>query len=69
MKQSKTFETMSQNTQSFTRLCFAWIEHCASEEYRHDGRNLASHEVAKEIIALWKGDNRDHDPSAFLPLV
>jgi hypothetical protein len=36
--------------QSFTRLCFAWIENVASEDYRTDGRNDISHIVCKSII-------------------
>lgn len=36
--------------QSFTRLCIAWLATCASDDYRYDGRNEASHEVAKALI-------------------
>ena len=36
--------------QSFTRLCCQWLEHCASDEYRTDGRNEQSKKVAKEMI-------------------
>lgn len=35
--------------QSFTRLCFAWLRYCASDDYRYDGRNEASHVAAKKI--------------------
>jgi hypothetical protein len=35
--------------QSFTKLCMKWIEHCASDEYKFDGRNQQSHELCKEI--------------------
>ena len=36
--------------QSFTRLCIEWLQTCADAEYRYDGRNEASHEVAKALI-------------------
>ena len=36
--------------QNFTRLCIAWLATCASDGYRYDGRNEASHEVAKALI-------------------
>lgn len=36
--------------QSFTRLCIHWLCTCASDDYHYDGRNEASHEVAKAII-------------------
>lgn len=36
--------------QSFTRLCIHWLCTCASDEYRYDGRNEASHEIAKALI-------------------
>lgn len=36
--------------QSFTKLCMKWIEHCASDEYKFDGRNQHSHELCKEIV-------------------
>ena len=36
--------------QNFTRLCIAWLATCASDDYRYDGRNEASHEVAKALI-------------------
>lgn len=35
--------------QSFTRLCLEWLKTCASEDYRHDGRNETSHWIAKEL--------------------
>ena len=37
--------------QSFTKLCLQWLEHCASNEYRFDGRNEQSHQIAKELLA------------------
>ena len=36
--------------QNFTRLCLAWIEHCASDEYRTDGRNEASKNTAQALL-------------------
>ena len=39
--QHRTFQ------QDFTRLAVAWLEACASDEYRFDGRNEGSHEVGK----------------------
>ena len=36
--------------QNFTRLCIAWLATCASDDYRYDGRNEESHEVAKALI-------------------
>ena len=44
---SNEHRTLQQN---FTRLCLAWIEHCASDEYRYDGRNEASHNTSKAIL-------------------
>lgn len=40
--------------QSFTKLCLQWLEHCASAEYRFDGRNEQSHQIAKELLAGFK---------------
>lgn len=40
--------------QSFTRLCLLWIEHVASDGYRYDGRNEASHKVCKTITESHK---------------
>ena len=42
--------------QSFTRLCIEWLKTCASDDYRHDGRNEYSHFIAKEIK-----DSYDHN--------
>ena len=36
--------------QSFTKLCFKWIEKVASPEYTHDGRNEASHRISKRAM-------------------
>lgn len=40
--------------QSFTRLCLKWLEHCASDEYRTDGRNEQSKKIAKELLDGFK---------------
>lgn len=42
--------------QSFTRLCIEWLCTCASDEYRYDGRNEASHIVAKALIESQDAD-------------
>jgi hypothetical protein len=44
---SREHRTLQQN---FTRLCLAWIEHCASDDYWTDGRNEASKNTAKAIL-------------------
>ena len=36
--------------QTFTNLCLAWLKQCASNDYPYDGRNEASHIVAKQIM-------------------
>ena len=51
--------------QSFTKLCAAWIYHCASDEYATDGRNEASHEVARRMVKDFAGEN----PADYLPMV
>ena len=50
--------------QSFTRLCIHWLCTCASDEYRYDGRNEASHEIAKAII-----DSQDPDFIGNIPMI
>ena len=42
--------------QNFTRLCIHWLSTCASDDYKFDGRNEASHEVAKALL-----DSQDAD--------
>lgn len=42
--------------QSFTRLCIQWLCTCASDEYQFDGRNEASHEIAKALIESQDAD-------------
>lgn len=36
--------------QSFTKLCLQWIEYIALDDYRTDGRNEQSHNLAKDIL-------------------
>lgn len=51
--------------QSFTRLCFEWLKYCASEDYRHDERNRASHVKCKAIV-----ETMSKDPAwDFLPYI
>lgn len=38
--------------QSFTRFCMRWFERLASDEHGHDGRNQASVDLAKKIMAM-----------------
>lgn len=58
----KDHRTIQQN---FTRLCFEWIKKCASEDYRHDERNRASHVKCKEIV-----ETMSKDPAwDFLPYI
>lgn len=42
--------------QSFTRLCIHWLCTCASDDYKYDGRNEASHIVAKALIESQDAD-------------
>lgn len=42
--------------QSFTRLCIHWLCTCADDEYRYDGRNEASHLIAKALIESQDAD-------------
>ena len=44
---SKEHRTIQQN---LTRLCINWLITCASDDYRFDGRNEASHVIAKALI-------------------
>jgi hypothetical protein len=56
--------------QSFTRLCLEWIEHCASQEYRTDGRNESSHTTCKIMVEAYKEKQNTLLPlSAFLPFI
>ncbi len=51
--------------QSFTRLVFLWIEHCATDEYRHDLRNEATHRVSKQLVELFSKAKEEQMPSAW----
>ncbi len=63
--------------QSFTRLVFMWIEHCAKNDYHFDARNEATHRISKEIVKAFselKEEQQpmhwyDVKPSDFLPLI
>jgi len=65
--------------QSFTKLCLAWVEHVASDNYRTDPRNEASKEICQRIMLLWKADIAKEEknlhiidlsvPSKFLPCI
>ena len=50
--------------QSFTRLCIHWLCTCASDDYRYDGRNEASHEIAKALI-----ESQDADFIGNIPMI
>lgn len=50
--------------QTFTRLCIAWLCTCASDGYRTDGRNEASHRVAKALI-----ESQDADFIGAIPFI
>lgn len=55
--------------QSFTRLCLQWLEHCATEEYRVDGRNEDSQKISREILELWQERHGDFSPSMFIRFI
>jgi hypothetical protein len=57
--------------QVFTQLCLKWIETCASDDYQHDLRNQASHEISKQIIESFQvaSDFANSKPSNYLPLI
>lgn len=40
--------------QQFTSLCFAWINHVGSPEYRFDGRNEYSHQQCEKLNQFMK---------------
>jgi hypothetical protein len=52
--------------QSFTKLCLAWIENCATQDYRFDGRNEASHTISKDIVENFKINKDGFKPSDYL---
>ena len=49
--------------QSFTKLCLKWIEHCASDDYRHDLRNQDSHTTCKKMVRAFQKENDNFLPS------
>ena len=56
--------------QSFTRLCLEWIEHCASQDYRTDGRNESTHQTCKAMVEAYKEKQNNLAPlSAYLPFI
>ena len=55
--------------QSFTRLCLAWIQHCASDAYPTDGRNEASHIVCARLLEAAKAGGMDVEDLDRLPMV
>ena len=50
--------------QSFTRLCIHWLCECSTDEYQYDGRNEASHEIAKALI-----NSQDADFIGNIPMI
>lgn len=58
---SREHRTIQQN---FTRLCINWLCTCASDDYRFDARNEASHRVAKALI-----DSQDADFIGHIPFI
>ena len=62
---SKEHRTLQQ---SFTKLCMQWLEYVASDEYRTDGRNEASHELCKDLIGAYITAHT-YLPSQGLPLI
>ena len=56
--------------QNFTKLCMVWLENCASEEYRFDGRNEASHKISKEMVEGFRdAKGTMSNPSGWLPCI
>jgi hypothetical protein len=55
--------------QNFTKLCLAWLENCAGENYRHDLRNEASHKISKELIETFLKNNYNFPPSKNIPFI
>jgi hypothetical protein len=56
--------------QSFTKLCLAWLENCASEDYRFDGRNEQSHGISKDVLkGFQQVKETDSKPSEWLSCI
>ena len=58
---TKEHRTIQQN---LTRLCIHWLCTCASDDYRFDGRNEASHVIAKALI-----ESQDADFIGCIPFI
>ena len=58
---AKEHRTLQQN---LTRLCIHWLCTCASDDYRYDGRNEASHNIAKALI-----ESQDADFIGSIPFI
>jgi len=50
--------------QDVTRMMVEWLAFCASDEYGYDGRNQATHELAKEIQS-----KLDYPLTTYLPRI
>jgi len=50
---SREHRTLQQN---FARLIFSYIEFMASDEYRTDGRNEASKQLAMDIVRMYNDE-------------
>jgi hypothetical protein len=61
---SNDHRTLQQN---FTRLCLQWLETVASDDYRTDGRNEASKNIAQELIGNFQKEKCNILPSKYLP--
>lgn len=46
--------------QSFTKLCFQWLEYVASDDYQTDGRNEQSKEMAKLMMELMRQHYKEY---------
>lgn len=56
--------------QSVNRFMIEWLEYVASQDYYYDGRNEASHKIAKQMIEAFKEYKKeDYEPSKYLPLI
>ena len=63
---SKEHRTLQQ---SFTRLCLQWIEYVASDDYKYDLRNQASHDVCRFILQKTISKTEDFKLSQQLSLI
>ena len=50
---TKEHRTIQQN---LTRLCIHWLCTCASDDYRFDGRNEGSHNLARVLMTSQDAD-------------